>query len=259
MAILDVGSGAPLVLIPGIQGRWEWMRPTVEALAKHWRVISFSLPGEPGTEPGSTIDFESFVHTIDRVLDASGVRSAVICGVSFGGLIAVRYAARRPDRVRALILVSTPGPRWKPQERLARYMRWPRVSSPLFLLRSVSRFWPELRVTYPNLGSRLGFCTATISRIMASPAAPSRMGQRARLAAAESFEDDCACVAAPTLVVTGERDLDRVVTHDDTLAYVRMIDGASFELFDKTGHLGIISAPERFAAIVSRFKSRAGL
>ena len=31
--IVDKGHGTPIVLIPGVQGRWEWMRPTVDALA----------------------------------------------------------------------------------------------------------------------------------------------------------------------------------------------------------------------------------
>ena len=47
--MIDVGAGTPLVLIPGIQGRWEWMEPSVEALAREYRVITASLPGEPGT------------------------------------------------------------------------------------------------------------------------------------------------------------------------------------------------------------------
>ena len=29
----DRGAGPPLVLVPGIQGRWEWMAPAVDALA----------------------------------------------------------------------------------------------------------------------------------------------------------------------------------------------------------------------------------
>ena len=32
MRIIDRGSGPPLVLIPGLQGRWEYVRPTVDAL-----------------------------------------------------------------------------------------------------------------------------------------------------------------------------------------------------------------------------------
>ena len=46
--MLDVGTGPPLVLIPGIQGRWEWMKPSIDALAREYRVITMSLPGEPG-------------------------------------------------------------------------------------------------------------------------------------------------------------------------------------------------------------------
>ncbi|PYR01316.1 MAG: alpha/beta hydrolase, partial [Acidobacteria bacterium] len=33
MQIIEYGGGDPLVLIPGIQGRWEYMRPAIEALA----------------------------------------------------------------------------------------------------------------------------------------------------------------------------------------------------------------------------------
>ena len=29
--MIDIGTGPPLVLIPGLQGRWEWMRPAVDA------------------------------------------------------------------------------------------------------------------------------------------------------------------------------------------------------------------------------------
>jgi hypothetical protein len=32
--VIDVGHGPPLVLVPGIQGRWEYLRPAIEALAR---------------------------------------------------------------------------------------------------------------------------------------------------------------------------------------------------------------------------------
>src|ERR1700693_7753 len=116
--IHDVGTGPAIVLIPGIQGRWEWMRPAVEALAGRWRVITSSLPREPGVArlPDGSGGFDGYVRHIDRLLDSANLSEAVICGVSFGGLIALRYAARRRERVGALILVSTPGPRWTPNE-----------------------------------------------------------------------------------------------------------------------------------------------
>jgi pimeloyl-ACP methyl ester carboxylesterase len=243
----------PLVLIPGIQGRWEWMQPTIDALAKEWRVIPCSLPGEPGAGSVLNGSFESFVDHVDRVLDAAAIERAVICGVSFGGLVALRYAARRPGRTKGLILVSTPGPHWKPKPHLVRYMKWPTLSSPLFFAGAFGRFWPELRVTYPDTTQRIRFCAAAMTRVLGAPAIPSRMSQRAEMAARENFEGDCGCVKAPTLVITGERDLDRVVKYDETMDYVSLIEGAQSDVLAHTGHLGIISAPDRFAAIVSRF------
>jgi pimeloyl-ACP methyl ester carboxylesterase len=243
----------PLVLIPGIQGRWEWMQPAIDELAKEWRVIPCSLPGEPGASSGTNGTFDSFVEYLDGVLDSAGIHRAVICGVSFGGLIALRYAARRPARTEALVLVSTPGPRWTLQPRLVRYMKWPRLSSPLFFAGAFSRFWPELRATYPATRERLRFCAAAMARVLSAPAMPSRMSRRAQLVAGEQFERDCALIKVPTLVITGERELDRVVNYDQTMDYVSLIEGARFQLLEQTGHLGSVSAPERFAAAVSRF------
>ena len=79
------------------------------------------------------------------------------------------------------------------------------------------------------------------------------MGRRARLAESQNFEADCRCVNVPTLVVTGENELDQVVPCDETMSYLNLIHGSSFQLFERTGHLGTVLAPDRFAAIVSRF------
>jgi pimeloyl-ACP methyl ester carboxylesterase len=253
--MLDVGSGPPLVLIPGIQGRWEWMKPSIDVLARQYRVITMSLPGEPGVETpfDEKADFDVFVRYVDRVLDTAGVADAVICGVSFGGLVALRYAATRSHRVRGLILVSTPGPRWKLKPPLARYARWPTLSSPLFALGAARRCWRELRAIHPDPRTRLNALVTTTWRVANAPAIPYRMSRRARLAERQNFEADCAGVTAPTLVVTGERELDQVVPSDETMLYLTLIPGAQFELFERTGHLGTVLAPERFATIISKF------
>ena len=253
--MIDVGSGPPLVLIPGIQGRCEWMQPTIEALARQCRVISSSLPGEPGSwrSRNGASGFDGFVEHVDAIFEARNVSSAVVCGVSFGGLIALRYAARRPERVRALILVSTPGPQWTPGTQQQRYIRNPVLRSPAFAVRAIYRSWQELRATYPDVRARLKFCAAAAPRVLKAPASPTRMSSRARLAIAERFDRDCASVTARTLVITGERHLDRVVRQDDSMSYLTTIPGAEFQLLENTGHLGTISTPDRFAAIVARF------
>ena len=79
------------------------------------------------------------------------------------------------------------------------------------------------------------------------------MAQRAAVIAGASLRDDCARITAPTLIVTGERELDRVVPVDVTREYVNLIAGARHTTLDRTGHLGSITRPEAFAALVREF------
>jgi len=81
---------------------------------------------------------------------------ATICGVSFGGLIAVRFAASFPSRCEALILASTPKPRLRLRPRHQTYLRAPWIFGPIFLAETPFRLRPEIdelnflpRVTVP--------------------------------------------------------------------------------------------------------------
>ena len=72
--------GPPLVLIPGIQGRWEWMRPAVDALAKHFRVISFSLcrRADQRLRFDPALGFDNYVAQVDACSTQADVERAVI-------------------------------------------------------------------------------------------------------------------------------------------------------------------------------------
>ena len=133
MQIIDKGSGTPLVLVPGLQGRWEYMRGTADALARSFRVLTFSLCGERSSglrlEPAKGLD--NYPAQIRAVLDERRVDRAIICGVSFGGIVAVKFAAAEPDRTRALVLASTPGPQWHLRRRHQIYVRAPRIFGPV--------------------------------------------------------------------------------------------------------------------------------
>ena len=240
MQILEKGSGEALVLIPGIQGRWEYLRPAIDALSASFRVITFSLRGEPGSgrayDPARGLNND--VGQIVEALDTLHIDRAVLCGVSFGGLIALRAAARHPARVTALILVSTPGPAWHLSRRHAFYARMPRIFGPLFLAETPWRLRNEVARGFWKLGGLL-------------KARPSmtRMAQRALAISSADTLADCASVNARTLVITGEPALDRIVPVDGSLDYVRLISNASHFVIDRTGHLGCITRPDRFAEI----------
>jgi pimeloyl-ACP methyl ester carboxylesterase len=254
--MIDRGAGLPLVLVPGIQGRWEWMSPAVDALAARCRVITSSLPGDAGSiaDPDPAAGFESCIPWIESLLDRAGLRGPVsLCGVSYGGWIALHYAAARPERVRTLTLVSTPSPAWRPNCNVQRYLAAPRLMSPVFALGSPFRLYPEMAAAFPLLDARARFMAGHLRRVLAHPFAPTRMAERVRFAERVDFGADCARVTAPTQVVTGDPGLDRVVDVASTREYLRAIPGSRYDRIERTGHIGLVTRPERFADVVTRF------
>ena len=251
MNIVDVGTGAPVVLVPGIQGRWEWMRPAVEALAKRCRVVTFSLADEPtsGARFDETSSFSCYVEQIADALDATGVRHATICGVSYGGVIAAAFAARHPERVSALILVSPIPPSWQPDARARFFLRAPWLLSPLFCVASL-RMYREISAAVPGFAASIAAAARHLFRALTNMFSPGRMARRARMRVPhQSLER----VNVPTLVITGEPLLDQVVPVARSLEYLRIWPHARQATIARTGHIGLITRPDEFARIVVDF------
>lgn len=251
------GQGPPVVLIPGVQGRWEWMEPTVRALSAHVRVVTYSLLGEPRTTRAGRRPehFDDFARQLADVLERIGEPRATICGVSYGGWVALRFAALFPERVDRLIAAVTPGPRWAPDARVARYLRAPSLFGPAFALQSVNRLYREVRHAIPDRGARRRFVAGHVGRVVRAPASPRRMAHRVHLAQLVDFVETAQRISRPTLLITGEPGLDAVVPFGQTLEYLPLIRGASHRVLERTGHVGVVTRPDAFAAMVRAFVS----
>jgi 3-oxoadipate enol-lactonase len=253
--MFDQGSGPPVVIIQGLHGRWEWMKPALQSLAATCRTISYSLCGDIGSghRPDPALGFENYLRQLDRVLDAAGLERAALCGISFGGFVALRYAASRPARVTSLVLASAPAPGWKPNTRQARWIARPWLSAPVFVVSAPRRVWPEVSASIPRWPARLAFLVRQAIRAGLSPMIPSLMAARVHQAQAIDFAPDCRSIQVPTMILTGEEGLDRVVPVSNTRTFRTLIPGAELDTLERTGHLGCLTQPSRFAEVVSRF------
>jgi pimeloyl-ACP methyl ester carboxylesterase len=254
MRIIERGQGPPVILIPGIQGRWEWMEPAVEALSSSCRIITFSLCDEPssGFAVDAQLGIENYMRQLDEVFARTQLRHAVVVGVSFAGPIALEYAVRHPERVDALLLVSALPPDWTPDRRARFYMRAPLLFSPFFFVDAPIRSSRELRAALPRLRERLAFGVQQTRRLLLYFLSPTRMTTRLKWLGAFSFSDP-ASFTKPVLVLTGEAGLDRVVRPELTARYLRALPQAQHQVMAGTGHLGSVTKPREFAAIVQRF------
>ena len=81
--MFDQGTGPALIVIPGVQGRWEWMKPALDELARRCRAVSYTLCGDIGSEMKFEADlgFDNFIRQLDVLFDRSDIQRAALCGV----------------------------------------------------------------------------------------------------------------------------------------------------------------------------------
>lgn len=246
-------SGArPVVLIPGIQGHWEWMQPAIAALQKTREVRTFSL----NVEDGRHDPFAQWVAEIDRAVAHLGTERIALVGVSFGGLVAMHYAATRPERTAALVLVSAPSPRMTLGQSEALLVNRPLSLLPLFPLfawRALGRLLPEVWTAIDTWPARLRFLAAYGWQVARRPMHPWKSARWVRAWQARDLTSECARVHTPTHIITGDDDLDRVVPTVSTRDYLTLIPGSTATVLPGTGHIGTVSKPAAFAALVNEF------
>ena len=119
------GEGIPILFSCAYSTTHENWRAQVEPLvAAGARVILWDYRGHgksDGPHDPAAYTMDKLVDDLGRVLDwAVGDEPAVLCGLSFGGLTSLHFAARHLERVRALVLIAA-GPGFKNPEAAAKW------------------------------------------------------------------------------------------------------------------------------------------
>ena len=106
------GSGAPLILVPGMDGTGRLFYAQVPLLAQRYRVATYALRDDAPSMSTLVDDLAGQIQAM-----TPGGEPAVVVGESFGGALAMTLAVTRPECVRALVVINSFA-RFLPQFRL---------------------------------------------------------------------------------------------------------------------------------------------
>ena len=103
------GTGVPLVFIHGAllnSGLWTQQ---IETFSDLFECVAYDLRGHgrTGSSDMKRYSIGTFADDLAEMLDALELRRPILCGLSMGGMIAQSFAAKYPERVRALVLCAT--------------------------------------------------------------------------------------------------------------------------------------------------------
>jgi len=219
-----------VVVVHGFHGSGFFFEGLLRDLASDgWLAIAPDLPGHGRSDPWDPREpAEEQWRMLEAFLGALEVPPAAILGHSRGGAVAIQLAARRPARVRALVLVSSGG--------------LPFRSGTLDLLEMVA----DPRSLTPALIQQLRESSA---------AARGYDAARSRAMEQGTLERDLGpllpSVRAPTLVVWGARD--PTVPGDVAERLAGGIPDARLVILDGVGHLPFIERPDDLSDLVRGF------
>jgi pimeloyl-ACP methyl ester carboxylesterase len=235
------GEGPPLLLLHGGGGPMEAM-PFADALAERFEIVAPVHPGFAGTPIPKHYDgMPDLVFTYLDLLDALGLRDAVVMGVSLGGWLAAELAVLPGVPFSKLVLVDAVGVKHggptdrdiadifgMPAPALARLMWHDLAKAP-------DPVAQDEKALETMAGNRIALALYGWEPYLHNPKLPYRLHR----------------ITTPTLVLWGESD--RLVTPDYGRKYAALIPGAKFVAIPEAGHSPQAEQPEAFVRAVLDF------
>ncbi|HEX3511583.1 MAG TPA: alpha/beta hydrolase [Solirubrobacteraceae bacterium] len=249
LGVREHGAGSPLLLIAGIPAVADDWDPLAERMGETHRVIAFDNRGSgTSTVTPGPYTTRQLAGDAAGLLDALGVESAAVFGMSMGGMIAQELAIGWPEKVERLVLGCT-------HAGMRHATRPPRETGRAFAM--LTDDWGErMRALAPA-----AFAGAVDPALLAgflekkTGDAQEPEGYRGQIAAVLEHDtaDRLEQIRCPTLILTGGDD--RIIPGESSrLLHVR-IRGARLEVIPGTGHLFFLERPDASVRLLRDFLS----
>ena len=264
------GDGGPTVLLlptwSVIHSR-NW-KAQIPYLSRHFRVVTFDGRGNGFSDrPGerSAYHAQEFVADAVAVLDAAGVETACVAGMSMGGLRALLLAAGHPDRVDGVFLIGptvpllTPGPPHRDgfgfEDELDDYQGWAKYNRHYWLqdYRGFLEFFFTQVFPEPHSTKQIEDCVAWGLDTTPETLILTMLGGDSGLPDVDAVEALCQSIRCPAVVVHGTLDAVIPVARGERVAE---LTGAELVRFEGSGHAPHVRDPVKVNLLLRDFAER---
>jgi 3-oxoadipate enol-lactonase len=245
------GQGEPIIFSHALLLDSKLFAPQVAALRGKYRCISYDHRGQgrSAEDSASAIGLDILTEDVVALIETLKLGSVHFCGLSMGGFVGIRLAAKHPRLLRSLILMCSSADT-DPAENLKKYK----------FLNFLGRWigpWSVAHALAPVI-----FGKTTLSD-------PARKELKAQLIThlsrnrwsswravngvifRESLHEELPKIMSPTLVIAGDEDLCMDPARSEQLA--TSICGAKFERIPNGGHAITIEQPVAVNAVIEEF------
>ncbi len=231
-----------IVLLHGLMFDGAMWRDQVEPLAALGRVIVMDGPGHGKSEPPPRFMIEEHADALLDAFGEMGIDRALVVGLSWGGMVAMRFALQHPSKVAGVALLNTKAERESLPDRiryrafiaLHRRMGIPYglfvrgVAPAMFAPHTIAMRPDLLAATYQrSMGfDREGVARVAIAVVVHRTSVLERLGE----------------IRVPTLVLCGREDGATPVACSEAMA--RAISGSRLVVLDGVGHMSTLEDPD---------------
>jgi pimeloyl-ACP methyl ester carboxylesterase len=259
VAVYEAGRGnaRSILLVHGIgQGGARDFRYQIDWLKQSFHVVAVDLPGFGDSDKGNVLySPANYARVLKHVADRFLSRPFVLVGHSMGAVVSLRYAATYPGDVQRLVVVDAPGVLHRyatTSQFLAHFglVYVPPFLDPLERLTDIAR----------RLITPLGRLTLDPQIILSSPQLRQTVlgSDPAKIAGLAVVSEDLSRVLpevrADTLIIWGARDTLTPLRAGRVLAL--KLPNARLVVIERTAHVPMLEAPERFRAELDAFLER---
>ena len=268
--VLGSAPGVPLIVVnggPGFDHTYEHAAApdktsAWDMLAKQRRVVFYDQRGNGRSgalKPGQPCGLAEQIDDLEAVRAHLGVDKIDLLGHSWGGFLAMAYAARHPAHIRHLITVGSAAPKWSDTvslfkdifpEGMARADSFAFADALGDAKASAEGLREYFHWLFYSQANRDAFVAQVAPSVFTKPVNEAVEHDLARF----DLNPELRKFKFPTMVITGRYDIN--VAPSVGYKMHQAIAGSLFVVLERSGHLPFFEEPETFVHVVEGFLAK---